>query len=115
MSFEAEIERMHAACDEHIGVRALFKPASGAAHACALERHAPAPAFGLIEAQAIVGDVVLRVRKSALPAKPKKGDLFEILGADGVTVAETLRVLAAPAIEDDDGLRYTIQVETVAP
>ncbi|HYD87116.1 MAG TPA: hypothetical protein VEA80_06565 [Vitreimonas sp.] len=114
MTFEAELERMHAACDDAFGVRASFRPAAGGAHPCAVEKHAPAPAFGLGEAQAVEADLVLRVRTSTLPARPKKNDLFELFAADGVTVAETLRVLETPTIEDDDGLRYTIKVEAAS-
>lgn len=111
MSFAAALAEMHAACDGVFGLAASFKPAAGGAHACRVEKHAPTPVLGFGEAQAAAPACVLRVLKSALPAKPRAGDAFEIFADDGVTVAETWRVLTPPTIEDDDGLRYTIDVE----
>lgn len=114
MSFADELARMHTACDGVFGVSALFKPAAGGSTACRVEKHAPAPAFGFGEAQAVTPDALLRVVKAGLPARPKVGDRFELVAADGVTVTEAWRVITAPSIEDDDGLRYTVQVEAAA-
>lgn len=104
MSFEDELALMHAAIDAGLGVDATFRPAAGASVACKVERFRPEPMFGLENAQARVPDELLRVLKSALPQRPKKGDVFEI-------GAEDLRLIEAAYVEDDDGLRWTCKVE----
>lgn len=112
MNFDAELDRVHAACDAAFGVRARFVPASGAAiEGLTVEKHAPAPEFGLGEAKAVIPDTLLRVTRAALGVlKPKKGDTFELLDAAG-KVTERLRLLAGATIEDDDAKRWTCKVE----
>jgi hypothetical protein len=109
VSFEAELELMHAAADAAFGVTATFRPKGGgpAVTGVLVERFRPEPEIGLDHAQAVVPDELLRVMKSALPARPARGDVFEI-------GAEKLRVIATPTVEDDDGLRWTVKVESVS-
>ncbi len=103
--FDAALNRMHAKCDATFGVEATFRPAAGAAvPGVRVERFRPEPELGGQFATAPVADELLRVLKSSLPVRPKKGDVFEI-------GTEDLRVIEAPTVEDDDGLRWTVKVE----
>lgn len=111
IDFEAEVARMHAGIDDVVGVDAMFRPAASAPVTCKVERFRPEPEFGLEHAKTVVADELLRLSRSALPVRPQRGDVFDLLAADGVTVTARLRVLATPTVEDDDGLRWTVKVE----
>lgn len=102
--FDAELALMHGAADSVFADDGYFRPASGAAVPCKIERARPELAFGLNEAKAVVGEEVFRVLKASLPRRPAKNDIFEVGTVDWV-------VLASAEIEDDDGLRYSVKVE----
>jgi hypothetical protein len=103
--FDQALGALHATCDDWFATDAVFRPLSGpAVSGVKVERVQPETAFALGQASAIVGEAAFKVLKASLPKRPSKGDVFE-LGA------EDWRVLESAAIEDDDGLRYTIKVE----
>jgi len=113
VDFDAALGLLHSACDSVFAVPARFRPQAGAPATCVVERFRPAPEFGLDDTKIVTADELLRLQRSALPQRPEKGDVFELLGPDGVSVTAKLRVIAAPTVEDDDGLRWTVKVEKV--
>lgn len=104
MSFDDELNLMHAAADTVFGVPANFRPASGAPVACTVEKMLPELELALGAASTVVGEAVLKVLKAALPKRPSKGDVFEI-------GAEDWRVIESAQVEDDDNKRYSVKVE----
>lgn len=109
-AFEAELDALHAAADEAFGVQARFRGADGANVLCMVEKLAPRPEFGFGKAKTTAPALVLLVQVAALPRKPVKTDVFDLLDAAGATL-ETLHVQSAPTIDDEDGRRYTIKVD----
>lgn len=113
-AFEAELDRLHAEADRQFGVQAQFRAADlPAAVPCWVEKFQPEPELGPIagKVRTPAPAMILMAQVSALPRRPQKGDLFDLLAADGVTVAQTLHVIGAATIDDDDRRRYTIKVE----
>lgn len=111
MTFDAELDRMHAACDGVFGVAARFRPVTGGPIDCQVEKTAPSPAFGLGEAQTVAPEIVLRARRHWFgQGRPKRNDIFELLDVGG-NVSETLRVLSSATVDDDDDKRFSIPVE----
>lgn len=106
MSIFDDIAQMHADCDAAFAHEATFAPQKGAPVSCSVERFRPEPELGLNDARTPIPDELLRVLKASLPQRPARGDIF-IIGS------ETRRVIAAPIVEDDDGLRWTVRVEKV--
>jgi hypothetical protein len=113
-AFESALDKLHAEADEVFGVQARFRSADLAEPvACWVEKLQPEPEFGPIsgKVRTPAPALLLMARVSAFPRRPQKGDVFDLLAADGVTVTQTLHVIGSATIDDDDGRRYTIKVE----
>lgn len=109
-AFDAELDRLHAEADRQFGVQARFRGADGVNTPCMVEKLLPRPEFGFGKAKTTAPALVLMVQVAALPRRPIKGDVFDLIDADG-NVIETLHVQGAPTIDDDDGRRFTIKVD----
>lgn len=111
--FETALDRMHETIEGVIGTKARLRPVAGAAVDCVVEKRQRAAIVGLDEAQAVAPEPVLIAQRKWFAASPRKGDVFELLETDGVTVKEYFRVLASPTVDDDDARLYTIEVEAI--
>jgi hypothetical protein len=103
-SFDAELVRLTAAEFAHLGNAATYVPASGPTVACKVTLQGPDALAQLGDAGLNLPDVTLRVAVAALPARPQKGERFEV-------GAERFYVLDVPRLREDDRQVWTIDVE----